>query len=432
MAECFGYSLLLLGSLAGCWYTKRKGCGLQYRKYLRAAVVIGVVCLGVSAWEQTALKPEPVQALKRGQAGTGTEEVLLSLDAKGVLKQYQYPVVVEEQRITGEETEQIFFLAGQELEKRILGENESLEAVSGDLSLPRTLQEGAVEVSYYFDPYELVASDGAILWENRKEDQNLVEVTAEMKCQEYQAVHSFYIQLLPREPEGAEALVKGVEEILARENQKEGEAYVKLPLEYEGVALNWQKDREMYAGKIFLLGTIILIAFYIFSKEKAERGRNVWNQRIILDYPEIVSRLSLLTGAGMTVSAAWGRIATEYEKQREKGVVPPRPGYEEMRKTWHEMQDGIGEIQAYGNFGSRCGQPQYRKLASVLMQNVRKGTKGMQQLLDAEAKEAFLQRKLYAKQLGEEAGTKMLMPMGIMLLVVFAILMLPAMMNLQL
>ena len=96
------------------------------------------------------------------------------------------------------------------------------------------------------------------------------------------------------------------------------------------------------------------------------------------------------------------------------------------------MQDGIGEIQAYGNFGSRCGQPQYRKLASVLMQNVRKGTKGMQQLLDAEAKEAFLQRKLYAKQLGEEAGTKMLMPMGIMLLVVFAILMLPAMMNLQL
>ena len=207
MAECFGYSLLLLGSLAGCWYTKRKGCGLQYRKYLRAAVVIGVVCLGVSAWEQTALKPEPVQALKRGQAGTGTEEVLLSLDAKGVLKQYQYPVVVEEQRITGEETEQIFFLAGQELEKRILGENESLEAVSGDLSLPRTLQEGAVEVSYYFDPYELVASDGAILWENRKEDQNLVEVTAEMKCQEYQAVHSFYIQLLPREPEGAEALV---------------------------------------------------------------------------------------------------------------------------------------------------------------------------------------------------------------------------------
>lgn len=131
MAECFGYSLLLLGSLAGCWYTKRKGCGLQYRKYLRAAVVIGVVCLGVSAWEQTALKPEPVQALKRGQAGTGTEEVLLSLDAKGVLKQYQYPVVVEEQRITGEETEQIFFLAGQEYTLSVLQQSSLTPHISG-------------------------------------------------------------------------------------------------------------------------------------------------------------------------------------------------------------------------------------------------------------------------------------------------------------
>ena len=56
----------------------------------------------------------------------------------------------------------------------------------------------------------------------------------------------------------------------------------------------------------------------------------------------------------------------------------------------------------------------------------------MQQLLDAEAKEAFVERKRYAKQLGEEASTKLLIPMGLMLLLVFAILMLPAMMNLRL
>ena len=59
-------------------------------------------------------------------------------------------------------------------------------------------------------------------------------------------------------------------------------------------------------------------------------------------------------------------------------------------------------------------------------------SKGMQQLLDAEAKEAFVERKRYAKQLGEEASTKLLIPMGLMLLLVFAILMLPAMMNLRL
>lgn len=101
-----------------------------------------------------------------------------------------------------------------------------------------------------------------------------------------------------------------------------------------------------------------------------------------------------------------------------------------MLKTWFEMQDGMGERKAYENFGRRCCQPQYRKFASLLMQNVRKGTRGMQQLLDAEAEEAFQQRKAYARQLGEEAGTKLLLPMGLMLVLVFAILLLPAMLSL--
>lgn len=106
-----------------------------------------------------------------------------------------------------------------------------------------------------------------------------------------------------------------------------------------------------------------------------------------------------------------------------------RPGYEEMLKTWYEMQDGTGELKAYENFGRRCDNPQYRKFASLLIQNIRKGTRGMQALLDAEAEEAFQNRKAHARKLGEEAGTKLLMPMGLMLLLVFAILLMPAMMS---
>lgn len=432
MAEMIGYGLLVLGSLSVCRYTKRKKIGLKYRKYLQGAVVVGVLCFLVSIWEQMVLEPEPVQSLERNRAGEGAEEVVLSLNVPGLLEQSAYSVTVEEQKLTRKESEQMFLNAEKELESAILGKNESLEAISANLYLPRKLQKGAVEVACYFDPYDLVDTDGAILWENRKEDQNLVEVTAEMRCQDYRASHVFYIQLLPPKLGETEVLMKGVKESLSRENEKKGEAYVELPAEYGGMALKWRKERENYAGFIFLFGMILMSAGYVYAKEKEEKERKAWNRQILLDYPEIVGQLSLLTGAGMTVSAAWSRIAAEYGRQKERGIISIKPGYEEMQKTWHEMQDGIGEIQAYGNFGSRCGQPQYRKLASILMQNVRKGTKGMQQLLDAEAEEAFLQRKRYAKQLGEEAGTKMLLPMGIMLLVVFAILMLPAMQNLQL
>ena len=45
--------------------------------------------------------------------------------------------------------------------------------------------------------------------------------------------------------------------------------------------------------------------------------------------------------------------------------------------------------------------------------------------------EAFLERKNIAKRLGEEAGTKLLIPLFIMLMIVMAIVILPAMLALN-
>ncbi len=63
--------------------------------------------------------------------------------------------------------------------------------------------------------------------------------------------------------------------------------------------------------------------------------------------------------------------------------------------------------------------------------NVRKGSKGMQKLLEEEEWEAYEQRKVRARQAGEEAGAKLLLPMGIMLVIVLVILVVPAGMTLN-
>ena len=47
----------------------------------------------------------------------------------------------------------------------------------------------------------------------------------------------------------------------------------------------------------------------------------------------------------------------------------------------------------------------------------------------AELQDAFEERKNMAKKYGEEAGTKLLLPMIIMLIVVMAIIMVPALMS---
>ena len=90
------------------------------------------------------------------------------------------------------------------------------------------------------------------------------------------------------------------------------------------------------------------------------------------------------------------------------------------------MQSGISEAQAYERFGKRCQLPEYIRIGSVLSQNLKKGAKGLTSMLEMEAEASLNDRKNNARKFGEKAGTKLLLPMILMLGVVLAILMIPA------
>ncbi len=426
-----GYAGLALGSLGACLYLKRQKKQWKYRSYLPVLAVIGGICLIAGLMEQAGgVGRDALTRLERGKAGDGEVQVPLLLESEGLSESCEYLVTVEERKLTETESEQAFKEAGRELEQVILGENQSPDRITANLAVPDQLLEGLVAVECFFEPYDLVDMDGTILWENLTADTGMVKVTANMSCQGQEAVHEFYLQLTPLPPEGREALLLAIQDSLDQENARQGEEYLSLPGEVNGTVLHWRKPSEGLHGKLLVLGIACMAAWYVYQKEKGERQRKQWERKLVLDYPDIVSQLSLLAGAGMTMPAAWSKLALDYRKKKEAGYTEVRPGYEELLKTLYEMQDGVGERQAYENFGKRCNQSQYRKMASLLMQNVRKGTRDMQQLLDAEAENAFSQRKAYAKQLGEEAGTRLLLPMGMMLMLVFAILMLPAMLSL--
>lgn len=74
---------------------------------------------------------------------------------------------------------------------------------------------------------------------------------------------------------------------------------------------------------------------------------------------------------------------------------------------------------------------EYVKLGALLSQNLRRGTRGLSQLLKIESVQAFEERKARAKRIGEEAGTKLLGPLFLMLAVVLFIVIVPAFMSMQ-
>ena len=62
----------------------------------------------------------------------------------------------------------------------------------------------------------------------------------------------------------------------------------------------------------------------------------------------------------------------------------------------------------------------------LIVQNLRKGSSGLRQMLEKEVADAFVLRKNLAKKAGEEAGTKILFPMMLMLCIVMVIILVPA------
>ena len=161
------------------------------------------------------------------------------------------------------------------------------------------------------------------------------------------------------------------------------------------------------------------------KKEKKKRE----SEEMRRDYPQIINRFSLYIGAGMSVRNAWQRITEDYRKNKER--TGRRKAYEEMIYTENQMKNKAAESECYEEYGIRCGLSVYRRFGTLLSQNLRKGSKGLSELLKRETGEMFEERKKQARKLGEEAGTKLMIPLFMMLAVVFIIVIVPAFFTIQ-
>lgn len=366
----------------------------------------------------------------RQEPGEGSVEKEYSLKAEGVLEDYSWSVTAEERKLTAQEKEDIFSKAQEELEQKIAGTNKSLEKVNQDLVLPDTLQEGIVKVEYSFSDYKIFYPDGTI--RELPKTAEVVTISAEMECQEEISIYEFPIQVIPLEKGSKELLIEKVKAALEQENEKTGEKKLTLPKEIDNVRLSWKEKIENRSLPLVVLGVVAAVCILASEKEKEKKQKKEREKQLQMDYPEILGKLILMMGAGMNAAMAWRRIAETYRKRREEKNIPLRPAYEEMLTAVYEMQEGIGEIQAYKNFGERCQIAEYRKLAAILVQNVKKGNVQIQRILEEEKTEAYEKHKARIKTAGEEAGTKLLFPMLLMLLVVLVIIMVPAGMSMNL
>jgi hypothetical protein len=133
-----------------------------------------------------------------------------------------------------------------------------------------------------------------------------------------------------------------------------------------------------------------------------------------------------LTGELLSGSVKGKKFAEWNAKEGKIGAGASRWLYEEVLLVCNELDSGVPEADAYMHFGRRCRLRQYTKFCTLLVQNLRRGNDTLLQVLREEAETSFEERKNLVRELGEEAGTRLLLPMMIMLGITMLMIIVPA------
>lgn len=179
------------------------------------------------------------------------------------------------------------------------------------------------------------------------------------------------------------------------------------------------------AVQLAILGGCIVLLWILSKRQKSAEKEKKRRELLKKDYPELISKLLLLLQAGLVSRSAFKRIAEDYRKDLAAGKAE-RPAFEEVRLLCAEMEKGIGEEEAYVRFGRRCVLPSYRTLSVLLVQNMKKGGDALPETLETEIVQAQEEKKRSARVEGEKASIRLLLPMGMMLVVVLAVMIIPA------
>ena len=170
---------------------------------------------------------------------------------------------------------------------------------------------------------------------------------------------------------------------------------------------------------MFVMLMFAVAAYYYFGTvtEKKILKRS---EEMLSDFSNVVSKLALLTNAGMIMREAWEEVAYTGESTL----------YQEMQKAVDEMNNGVSEVDALFNFGTRCIIPEIKKFTSTIVQGMIKGNSELISMLQNQSKEVWAAKKQNVKRQGEKAAGKLLIPILIMFAGILIMILVPIFTNL--
>ena len=361
--------------------------------------------------------------IKRPAANKESETYNLIVESEG--KKYNINADISSVKLTEKEVMECFKKGYEEIKRMLPADNKSLDEVNSNLKFITQCTDNIVSVEWKSSDRDIVDDYGNVFNKEIETDREIM-LTATLKYMDYSADYDIYVTVKPYDYSAAESFEKNID--TAIKNAQEENPYkdeVVLPNQIDGKDVTYKSGEKSNSTIIFIVGAAIGIIMLIMPDRTLKAKMIKRNRQMLIDYSEIVLKLTLLIGSGMTVRRAWERIVMQYKKTGKF-----RYAYEEMAVTQNRLEAGFSETGEYEAFAKRCKIHEYTKLAAILTQNLRKGNEGLTGKLSLEVYTALEQRKSMARKMGEEASTKLLMPMMLMLVIVIAIVVIPVFISL--
>lgn len=400
-------------------------CTEYYVRKLSKSLMISLVAiaLGVILWAQSG-KDSVIKdggEILRGDYGEDAVEVEVECVLGEQVQSFRLEVP---SRIYGEEElPELYRSFAEELPKLILGKNASLDEVTDALNLQDSYQGYPFWVEWESDRPDLVKSDGTVM---QGKEAGEVRLSVTLSYGEWEWEQEITVCVAAAVLSEEEATRKALEKLLkeSEESSRTEERWT-LPGSWQGQSLEWTEKRTNSGWGVAIGGILVSVLIFLLADKDLHDSVEKRKQQMKQAYPDVVHKLTLYLGAGMSIRRSFQKMAEEYATARKEGKKEICI-YEEIMYTCRELASGVAEGAAYEHFGKRTGLQEYIRLSTLLSQNLKKGNSTLLQRLREEVDKAFVERVRYGKRLGEEAVTKLLLPMVLMLLVVMLMIMIPA------
>ena len=358
--------------------------------------------------------------------GVDEYDAEMEIEVEGLLDKPQRMEIPVSKRLYSESEAKEAIKAALEKALKILpGKNNSLQNITENLNPINEISELGISIRWDFGDTELIDISGNVYNENLSENTDL-DIEATLIYESYEESYIIPVRICPKTLSEEERILKGLREVIiqADKEQIEKDGYI-LPETYSGRKLIYRFRENTDFNLIWIIGVIIALLLYLREKEREKFNLEKIKRELMKDYPDIVSKLIVFIGAGLSVRQSWESIVKDYENEYRENNEK-RYAYEEMAKAYERLKNGTHENIVYKDFGRSCSLRQYMKLASLLEQNRRSGISNLHTLLSMESQSAWDERLNLARREGEELNTKLLLPLFIMLLIVMMMIIVPA------